>query len=120
MDLYREEVLDHYKNPRNKGALEGADYQITDSNASCGDMLEFYLNVEDGVVRRVGWKGVGCAISTASASKFSEWLIGKKLIEVNKTDPDDLASEAIGFEVSEGRKKCLMLSIRAIGKINGL
>lgn len=119
MDLYREEVLDHYKNPRNKGVLENADYHTSDSNVSCGDMLEFYINVRGGVVEQVGWKGVGCAISMASASRYSEWLIGKKLKDVNKTDSNDLARKAIGFEVSEGRKKCLHLPIRVVKNVEG-
>ena len=77
MDLYKEEVMDHYEHPRNEGELECPDMQGKDSNASCGDMIQFYIKLEGKsdkgkVIADVKWKGIGCAITTAAASKLSE------------------------------------------------
>jgi len=78
MDLYREDVMDHYEHPRNQGELLGDDVIAEkESNASCGDMVQFYLKIKDGIIVEVKWKGIGCAITTAASSKFSEYLTGK-------------------------------------------
>ncbi len=121
MDLYSEDVIDHYENPRNWGEISNPDYFGRDANASCGDMIEFYISVDgEGVNLRVSdvkWKGVGCAISTASASKLSEWLKGKMISEIANTSEEEIAELAIGFGVNPGRVKCLMLPIVAVKKI---
>lgn len=120
MDLYREEVMDHYEHPRNQGELEG-EQVLTDreSNASCGDMVQFYLKIENGKIMEVKWTGVGCAITTAAASKLSEWLVGKKLGELKKMNEDELVQKGVGFEVNPGRIKCLMLPVKVVKRIVG-
>ncbi len=123
MDLYKEEVMDHYEHPRNQGSFDDTqDKEIIegrDSNASCGDMVQFQLRVQDGVVVEVKWKGIGCAITTAAASKLSEWVLDKKVIEIKKMDEEQLIKEAIGFEVNPGRIKCLTLPVRVVMKLLG-
>lgn len=118
MDLYREDVLDHYEHPRNQGELTGEGVESArDSNASCGDMVQFYLKIKKGRIEEVKWKGIGCAITTAAASKLSEFLQGKKLTEVEKMSAEDLLSKGIGFTVNPGRMKCLTLPVAVVRKL---
>lgn len=123
MDIYREDILDHYENPRNMGSFDSPqDQEIVegrDSNASCGDMIQFQLKVEASKIKGAKWKGIGCAISTAAASKLSEWLIGKDLEKIREMSDEEIIKAAIGFEVNPGRMKCLTLPVRVIRKVLG-
>ena len=76
-DLYREVIIDRYKNPRMRGVLDPHDYTYQDDNPLCGDRLTVYVNVRGGEIRDIGFVGNGCAISTASASLMTEALLGK-------------------------------------------
>ena len=116
MDIYKEEIIDHYENPRNYGDVDGYTVCERDSNASCGDMVEFQLSVKNGVVEDVGWKGVGCAITMASSSKLSEWVKGRKVEELKKKSVEELV-KIVGIEVSAGRKKCVLLPIQVLKKL---
>jgi nitrogen fixation NifU-like protein len=80
-ELYQAVVLDHYKKPRNFRVLEGANHHAAGHNPLCGDKVTLYLEIEDGVVKDIGFQGSGCAISTASASMMTESLKGKTLAE---------------------------------------
>ncbi|MGB9851984.1 MAG: Fe-S cluster assembly sulfur transfer protein SufU [Candidatus Kapaibacteriota bacterium] len=80
--LYQEVILDHNKNPRNFGVLETATHKAVGHNPLCGDHIEIYLNVEDDTITDVKFKGVGCAISKASASIMTTVLKGKTIPEV--------------------------------------
>lgn len=82
--LYQEVILDHNKNPRNFGVLENATHKAVGHNPLCGDHIELFLNVENNIIREVKFKGVGCAISKASASIMTTVLKGKKLEEVRQ------------------------------------
>lgn len=126
MDVYREEVMDHYENPRNQGEMEGVGVLTgRDSNASCGDMVQFFLRIGKSqnpnnklqTILAVKWKGIGCAITTAGASKLSEYLIGRPLKEVREMNEEELVKKGIGFEVNPGRSKCLRLPVRVVKKI---
>lgn len=118
MDLYREEVMDHYEHPRNQGELVGDDVIYDhEVNASCGDSVQFYLRIVNGKIVEVKWTGVGCAITTASASKLSEYLQGQTLREIKDMSEEELAQKGIGFEVNPGRIKCLMLPVSVIKKL---
>lgn len=120
MDYYTEDVLDHYEHPRNQGELTGEGVLTErDANASCGDMVQFYLKVSDGVITEVRWKGMGCAVTTAAASKLSEWLKGKKVDEIKKKGEEELLKQGVGFEVNPGRIKCLTLPVKLMTKILG-
>ena len=76
-DLYKEIVLDHFRRPRNKGELEGADVEQRVLNPLCGDEVTVYANLRDGGLAEVAFTGRGCAISQASASMLAENLEGK-------------------------------------------
>jgi len=80
-ELYQEVILDHNRNPRNFRRIEGASHHAHGHNPLCGDKVEVFLVVEDGVVADVAFEGDGCAISTASASLMTEQLRGKSLAE---------------------------------------
>ena len=82
-DLYEEVILEHNRNPRNFNRIpEGANHKAYGFNPLCGDEFTIQLTVEDGLVKDVGFEGVGCAISTASASLMTEAIKGKPLEEV--------------------------------------
>lgn len=118
MDIYKEEVMDHYENPRNQGEMEGKDVLTErDANASCGDMVQFQLKLEKGKIASVKWKGIGCAITTAAASKLSKYLEGKEVKVLAKMSEEELVKEGIGFTVNPGREKCLILPVRVVKKI---
>ncbi|MCE7898134.1 MAG: Fe-S cluster protein [bacterium] len=117
MDLYKEEVMDHYEHPRNVGEIESPNLQGRDSNASCGDMVQFQLAIENGIIKNAKWQGIGCAITTAAASKLSEWLVNKNIEDVKSKSEKELTKLAIGFEVNPGRLKCLTLPVRVVKRI---
>ncbi|MBN1317467.1 MAG: SUF system NifU family Fe-S cluster assembly protein, partial [Anaerolineales bacterium] len=102
-DLYRELILDHYRNPRNKGKLENADISYEEDNPLCGDhiRLDIRLDSEDRVID-VAWEGDGCAISMASASMLSENIKGKSLDELRHLVKDDIM-EMLGIELGPVR-----------------
>src|SRR5262249_30888230 len=81
-DLYRENILDHYKHPRNRGTLDQPDITYEDSNPLCGDRLRIDLTVKDGRIEQIRFSGVGCSISQAAASMLCEEVEGKTLEEV--------------------------------------
>ena len=80
-DFYKEIVLDHFRRPRNKGGMEGADVEQRVFNPLCGDEVTVYANLRDGGLAEVAFTGRGCAISQASASMLAESLEGKDLGE---------------------------------------
>ena len=83
-ELYRDYILDHYKNPRNFGELDAHDLEFHDHNPLCGDELGVHIKVEDGKIAELRFHGQGCAISQAAASIASEELIGMPVDDVGK------------------------------------
>jgi nitrogen fixation NifU-like protein len=83
-DLYGEVILDHNRRPRNFGRLPGANHSAVGYNPLCGDRVEVFLRVEQGRIEEIAFEGVGCAISTASASMMTEALRGKSLEETRR------------------------------------
>jgi nitrogen fixation protein NifU and related proteins len=111
--IYREIILDHFKNPRNKGTLDPHDYSAEDVNPLCGDEIRIDLRVDDDVVSEVRFEGRGCAVSQASASILTEMIEGKSLEELKALTKDDLLEE-IGIPVSPARLKCALLSLNVL------
>ena len=82
-DLYQELILDHYRNPRNNKKIEPHTHDAEGQNPLCGDELEIFIEVEDGMIKDISFEAEGCAISQASASLMTESLKGKSLTEAN-------------------------------------
>lgn len=113
-ELYRENILEHYKRPRNWERVTPADLEAHAKNPSCGDELTVTLTVgDDGTVSAVGFEGSGCAISTAAASMASEEVIGKTPEELLRLDKDFIL-ELLGIDISATRIKCALLSLKVL------
>ncbi len=112
-DFYREYILDHYRNPRNRGVIEAPDVTFEDSNPLCGDELRIDLLVKDNMVEDVKFSGKGCAISQASASMLTEMIEGKSLDEVKQLGKEDIL-ETLGIPLSPVRVKCALLSLKVL------
>ncbi len=111
--LYREVILDHYHNPRNKGTLDPADYSYEDTNPLCGDEVRIDLRVAGDRVTDVKFSGRGCAVSLASTSILTEMVEGRSLDEVKALTKDDLLDE-LGIPVSPARLKCALLGLKVL------
>ncbi len=120
-DLYREIILDHYRNPRNKGELENPTHTFQDDNPLCGDRIRIDLKVNgDGAIDQVRFNGEGCAISQASASMLTEMISGKTLEEAKALSKQDIL-DALGIQLGPVRIKCALLPLKVLkGAIYGL
>lgn len=112
-NLYKEKIIDHYKNPRNLGELSDATHKARVSNSVCGDELTVYLKEKDGKIVEVGFKGTGCAISMAGMSMLGETLKGKTLKDLESLKHGDVL-ELLGMDKSSPRFKCAILSVEAV------
>ena len=113
-DFYRELILDHYKNPRNRGTLDPHDISFEDDNPLCGDRIRIDLRVDaDNRVTDVAFDGRGCAISQASASLLTEEIKGKTLDEIKQISKDNIL-EMLGIELGPVRLKCALLSLKVL------
>lgn len=115
-DMYQTQVLDHYRNPRNRGALEKADIKFREGNPLCGDELEFHLALDGrGKVTDVRFDGHGCAISVSSASLLSQNIKGMNIRDVVKLTKDDIL-KMLGVPLSPTRVKCALLPLEIVIK----
>ena len=110
-DMYRQQILDHYKNPRNYGEIEDATFTHVGENPMCGDEIRMDVKLdEDGeTIEAVAFQGDGCAISQASASMLSGELRGRTLDELDEMDRDDV-TDMLGVDISPMRVKCAVLA----------
>jgi len=113
--LYREVILDHYKNPRGHGLIEGADAQAEGQNPLCGDEVSIYVAfAEDGdTIDAVKFSGRGCAISQAATSMLMERVTGRSVMEVATLPRDELLEE-IGIPLTPVRLKCALLGLSTL------
>lgn len=111
--LYQEIILDHYRNPRNKGVLEKPDFVCNQHNPSCGDSVSWQGKLYQGRVIAVVFEGYGCVISQATASLLSEYVINKTIAEVMELDNQAILS-LIGITLGPTRLKCALLSLEAL------
>jgi nitrogen fixation protein NifU and related proteins len=113
-DLYRENILDHYKRPRNYGRPERFDLEFEDTNPLCGDEQHVYIVLgDDDTVREVAFEGKGCAISTAATSMLTEELAGKTREQLLRLDKAEVL-ELLGIEISATRMKCALLGLKIV------
>ena len=113
-DLYREVIIERYKNPSFRGELEPCDVRFEDENPLCGDHLRIDLRVDgEGKVAEAAFSGHGCAISQASADLLLESVIGKTLEEIKTLSKDDVL-DLLGIELGPVRLKCALLSLKVL------
>lgn len=113
-DLYREQIIERYKNPLYRGHLEPHDIQFEDDNPLCGDHIEITIRVDpDGRVAEAAFDGKGCAISQASADLLVESILGKSLEEVKGLNKQDVL-DLLGIDLGPVRLKCALLSLKVL------
>ncbi len=113
-DLYRELIIDRYKNPHHRGVLEPNDISFEDDNPLCGDHIRIDLRLdEQGNVAEASFDGHGCAISQASADLLIESILGKPLEEVRQLSKEDVL-DMLGIELGPVRLKCALLSLKVL------
>jgi len=113
-DLYRENILDHYRRPRFKGVLEPHTHRHKEHNPVCGDEIQIDLMVnDDGIIEKATFSGHGCAISQASASMLMEQLQGMSIEEAKKISKEDIL-ENLGIPIGPVRMKCALLSLKVL------
>ena len=113
-ELYREQILDHYKHPQNFGRPAEYDLEFEDTNPFCGDEQHVWIKLDDeGRVAEVGFEGKGCAISTAATSLLTEELGGKTREELLAL-PKELVLDLLGIDISATRMKCALLGLKVV------
>ena len=113
-DLYRELIVDHYKNPRFKGKLEKSDFSFADENPLCGDYLQIQLEVDENQkVVNAKFDGHGCAISISAVDLLLESIIDKSIEDLKKIKNQDVLN-LLGIELSPVRLKCALLSLKVL------
>jgi nitrogen fixation NifU-like protein len=112
-DLYRQYILDHFRDPRNHGHLDHPDVHAGDTNPLCGDRIELDLRLDGERVSEVRFDGRGCAISQASASMLTERIEGATLEELKALTPADIL-EMLGVTIGPARQRCALLALRVL------
>lgn len=113
-DLYRDQIIERYKNPLHKGDLDPNDITFEDENPLCGDHIRIDLRVgEDERVTEAAFNGHGCSISLASADLLLESIIGKTVDEVKQLTKQDVL-DLLGIELGPVRLKCALLSLKIL------
>ncbi|NUM44128.1 MAG: SUF system NifU family Fe-S cluster assembly protein [Anaerolineales bacterium] len=113
-DLYRDQIIDRYKNPRFRGSLDPHDITYEDDNPLCGDRIRIDIRVdENNYITEAAYSGRGCSISQASADLLVEQIIGKNLEEVKALTKEDIL-EMLGIELGPVRLKCALLSLKVV------
>lgn len=115
-DIYqREELLEIYKNPPNRGRIDNPSVNVTESNPMCGDVLTINLNVKDNIITDIKYDGDACAVAIISAALVSEDIIGKDLDYVKKLTKEDVLS-LVNVDLTTSRIKCATLILGALKK----
>jgi nitrogen fixation protein NifU and related proteins len=113
-DLYREQILEHYKQPHHWGELDDPDLEYEDNNPLCGDELKVQLKVNgDNRIEDVAFSGHGCAISQAAASMASDEVVGMRVDDLLRLDRS-FVLDLLGIDISATRIKCALLSLKVL------
>ena len=113
-ELYRDQILEHYKRPQNFGRLDDFDLEFEDVNPMCGDEQHVYIKLgSDDRVEAIAFEGKGCAISTAATSLLTDELVGRSREEVLKL-PKEFVLELLGIDISATRMKCALLGLKVV------
>ncbi len=114
-DFYRTEILTHYKNPQNYGHLPSFDLKGSSENDLCGDSIEVEIKLKKDIISDISFTGIGCVISTATASLLTQKIKGEKLQKVKKMNSKDILA-ILGIQLTPVRLKCALLPLEAIQK----
>jgi nitrogen fixation protein NifU and related proteins len=113
-ELYRDQILEHYKRPHNFGRLDDFDLEYEDNNPFCGDEQHVFLKVgDDDKIAQVSFEGQGCAISTAATSLLTDELEGMSRAEILAL-PKEYVLELLGIDISATRMKCALLGLKVV------
>ena len=113
-ELYRDQILEHYKRPHNFGRLESFDLDYEDTNPFCGDEQHVFIKLDDeGKVAEISFEGQGCAISTAATSLLTDELVGMSREELLRL-PKETVLDLLGIDISATRMKCAMLGLKVV------
>ena len=116
-EIYKENILDHYRNPHNKKVAEVFDMKGESKNVSCGDRIELFVKFdESGKVSEVGFNGDGCAISQAATSMLTDKMIEMSKEELKLISPGDIY-DMLGIKISPSRTKCALLPYEALNNM---
>lgn len=115
MNIYQQQILDNYHNPYHHTRPAQFTHSLKLSNLSCGDEVEVFLDVQNGIINSIHYQAEGCAISIASASLLAQELEGKTLTEIQALTEKELM-EILGIELTPTRQKCALLPLEAIQK----
>ena len=113
--IYQELLLDHYRNPRNRGALKSPDFSSGMANPSCGDAISMQGIIKGDQLEQCFFEGKGCVISQATASMLTEQAIGKLVTDIMAMDAHSMQS-MIGMQLGPTRLKCALLPLEALKK----
>jgi nitrogen fixation protein NifU and related proteins len=113
-EIYKEIIMDHYKNPRNFGKMEGADFSAEDNNPLCGDHVEMAVRIAEGRVADVKFIGKGCAISMSAASIITELIQGMSVEDLRKFDKEQLLEAMGNPDLGPVRIKCALLPLKTL------
>lgn len=111
--MYREHILDHYTNPRNKGRLASASFTRHGANPLCGDAVSISASVKGDIIEKLMFEGTGCAISQAAASILTEYVPGKTLEQVKRISREEMLRQ-LGVVVTPARIKCALLALSTL------
>ncbi len=114
-ELYREIILEHWKNPQNYGVIEDADIDISDNNPLCGDEMRLTISLSQNKVKHILFISEGCAVSKASASLFTEMVKEKSITDIQQITPEE-AITVLGVELTPTRTKCALLVYTTLQK----
>jgi nitrogen fixation NifU-like protein len=117
LDIYRENILDHFNNPRNFGKIDNPDASYEKDNPFCGDRIRIGFTIHDSrfTIQKIKFSGEGCAISIASASMLTEKAKGAKVKDLRKLDKSDIL-KMLGIGLSPTRLKCALLPLEVLQK----
>ncbi len=114
-DIYRENIMDHFKHPHNKGIIQGPTVHHKEYNPSCGDLIEIYLVIEDDKIKEIKFSGHGCAISQASVSMLTDKVMGMPIKDIVRLSKEKIL-DMLKIPISATRIKCALLGLRTIEK----
>ncbi len=113
LDMYRENILDHYREPHNVGSLTDAAVHHKELNPSCGDTVEIFIKFDGDRVSEVSFIGQGCAISQAAASLLTDHIKGMSTAELTALTQQDIF-DLLGFPVGMTRLRCALLGLKTV------